>query len=235
MATTRRLNTSNKSEAPSKVQKTTEEKKIEALEKRLNEMATLLEKSMSSNEDTESLANKSRDDDYVNDEENKVSGDDYIKVMSLCPYVLNLRTERNPKNGKVYTFNSFGEVKRIQYRDLVKIIETHPTFTNDGVFIIINSKVIRRHALDESYESVLEKENIEKILSGNQTDAVNIFKTANDRQKNIIADMIVDKIVNNHGIDLNLVYRLSQEAGYDIHEKAKNIIAMMESVKSEND
>jgi hypothetical protein len=231
MATqSRRLNSSTNSKATSKPATTTSAKKtseVDELKKQIEELRKLVEGS------TKAENEVVQDDDFVNDDELKISGDDYIKVMSLCPYVLNLTTELKGK-GKIFTFQKFGEVKRILYNDLVKILEVHPRFANEGLFIIMNSKVVRRHGLDESYDNILTKENIEKILSGNQSDAVNLFKIANPKQKEMIATIIIDRMVGGLEMDLNLVDRLSREMDYNIANRVNEIKEMQESMKSEN-
>jgi hypothetical protein len=231
MATqSRRLNSSTNSKATSKPATTTSAKKtseVDELKKQIEELRKLVEGS------TKAENEVVQDDDFVNDDELKISGDDYIKVMSLCPYVLNLTTELKGK-GKIFTFQKFGEVKRILYNDLVKILEVHPHFANEGLFIIMNSKVVRRHGLDESYDNILTKENIEKILSGNQSDAVNLFKIANPKQKEMIATIIIDRMVGGLEMDLNLVDRLSREMDYRITDRVNEIKEMQESMKSEN-
>jgi hypothetical protein len=179
---------------------------------------------------------------YLDDESNeiKISGDDYIKVMSLCPHVLNLTTEQKGR-GKLFMFKSFGEVKRILYSDLVKIIENHNNFLHDGLFIILNNKVVRRHGLDEVYAKILTKEKINAILNGEQSDAVNLFKSTNLNQQKIIIDIIVAKLVDGLYLDLNLIDRISRayketsnNPDFDISNIVKDIQANIGFQKSGN-
>lgn len=158
--------------------------------------------------------------DYAN--EIKISGEDYIKVISLYPSILNLTTEPRGR-GKIFSFKQFGEVKRILYRDLVDIMENHTNFLHDGLFLILNRNVVRKHGLDDAYEAILTKDKIEKIMSGNQSDAVNLFKSANEKQQGIIVDLIVDKALAGFEVDLNLLDRLSRIIGYNIAEKIESI------------
>lgn len=152
----------------------------------------------------------------------RINPDEYIKIMSLCPYTLNLSTEAKGR-GKTFSFQQFGQVKRILYSDLVLIIENHSNFLNDGYFVILNSSVVRRHGLDEIYEHILTKENIDKILVGNQSDAVSLFKNANANQQKLIVDLFIQKILNGEQIDYNFLDRLSRIIGFNIAEKAESI------------
>ena len=162
--------------------------------------------------------------DYDDDENDNIniSSDSYIKVMSLTPYHLTLTTQALGK-GKKFDFKGFGEVKRILYRDLVDIMEQHSNFLMEGYYVILNRDVIRKHGLDDAYEKILDKSNIEKILSGNQSDAVNLFKSCNDTQREHISNMITAKIVAGESVDLNLLDRLSRVIGYDIAERGEEM------------
>ena len=145
--------------------------------------------------------------------------DDYIKVISLCPYKLNLSTKLRGE-GRIFGFNGFGEVKRIRYSDLIDILEVHDQFLKDGFFAILDKEVIQKHDLESDYGNVLTKENIESILEGNQSDAVTLFKVANDQQRNLIVLMFMDKIMRNEEVNLNFLDRISRVVGYSIHERA---------------
>ena len=186
-------------------------------------------------------AEKPKDKNIPVSNEEKINSDDYIKVMSLNPYELNLTTERNGR-GKIFSFKDFGEVKNILYGDLVLIIETHGSFLNQGRFVILDRRVIRRHGLDESYGKLLTKENFEAILdgrlsnnsSGNQSDAVKLFEGANDVQREAVSRIFVDKILAGEDVDLNFLYRLKRIIGYSIVEKAEGIRKTIEDSKEEN-
>jgi hypothetical protein len=166
--------------------------------------------------------------DFEDDDSNlkNINSDTYIKVISLCPYTLNLATARKDK-GKLYTFTHFGEVKRIIYRDLMEIIENHRNFLNDGLFLIMNRDVIRHQGLDDLYEKLLTKEKIEIILEGNQSDAVNMFRAANPKQQDLICNMIISEMADGKEMDLNFLDRISRVVAtridkYDIVEKVED-------------
>ncbi len=150
-----------------------------------------------------------------------VSSDDYIKVMSLCPMILNLCTKTYGQ-GKVFKFTKFGEVKRILYGDLVDVLEVNPTFAEAGLFFILDERVIRRHGLDDTYTKILDKSKIEQIFEGNNTDALNLYKSSNPRQQEVIRDMLIDKLRDDEGFDLNLIAAISKYSKVDLQEKAND-------------
>ena len=153
-------------------------------------------------------------------EEIVIGQTDYIKVMSLVPYRLNLCTKEKGQ-GKVYKFDNLYQVKKIIYSDLVDILEVDHQFLEQGYFIILNPKVVRAHGLDETYEKILPKEKIESIFT-NTDEGVALFTSANKGQQDIIVDLILQKMVADpKGIDLNLVDKISRISGIKISEKAE--------------
>jgi len=188
--------------------------KNNALEERIKQLESIIEKLTSQ---TESPKDKYSD----NFNEEKIPQDDYIKVISLCPVKLNLSTLGMGK-GEVFSFNSFGETKRILYSDLVKVMEHQKDFLKNGLFYIDDARVIKRHGLDEYCSAVLNKEKIEKIIK-NEENAISLFKSANTIQKQSIVQIFIDKLAKGENIDLNLIDALSRESGIKINEKAEEV------------
>jgi len=148
-----------------------------------------------------------------------IKSDKLIRVMSLCNHQLNLSTS-NEKGARHWTFNRFGEVKQIPYNMLLQIIENHPTFTESGIYYIMNKDVVRKHGLLEFYDNILTKEKMDDIINANDREAVEVYKTANKRQKEIINTMIVEKVRDGEEIDLNIVYAIGRAGGIDLVAKA---------------
>jgi hypothetical protein len=85
-----------------------------------------------------------------------------IRVMNAVNNELNLST-RGMGKGKVFTFDNFGEIKKISYQDLMQIVDAHWNFTQERKFLILNSCVVRNLGLEEIYQPLLEKLGIQKI------------------------------------------------------------------------
>jgi len=136
-------------------------------------------------------------------ENDSVKPEDYVQIMSLTNDRLNLSTEGFGK-GKKYTFTKFGEVKRIIYKEVADIIENQQHFLTRGLFFILDRRIIRLHGLDDLYATLLTKDKMESIIFGvgKSQDLVELYKSANDRQKEIINDMIVERITKNEDVDL---------------------------------
>jgi hypothetical protein len=150
----------------------------------------------------------------------KIPQDDYIKVMNLKAEPLTLSTALYGQ-GVLYNFAKFGQIKKIIYSDLVKIMEVHPNFLNEGFFYIMDKRVVRSHGLDEIYENILTKEQIENSLN-DLDQCVELFKVANDNQRKLIIDMLVDKIVEGHDVDRNIVDKLARISDIKIEDIIKD-------------
>ena len=192
--------------------------KEEDLKAEVEKLKLMISKLM---EEKDSSKNEYENDNYDKDDFNgiRIMQEEYIKVMSLCPMELNLSTEGNGK-GKKFKFDKFGDVKRILYSDLVNIMENNSHFLNYGFFYILDSKVIRKHGLDETYEKILTKEKIERIVN-NSVDAVDLFKSANEKQREFIQDMLIARVRDDIDVDLNMVDRISRIAGINIAERGE--------------
>lgn len=195
---------------------------VEELKKQIEELQRIVK----------GMAKSSRKKDG-DEESEKLPMQNYVKVMSLTPNILNLSTEGHGR-GKVFTFRKFGEVKKILYNDLVLILEAHHNFLEQGLFYILNKEVIQSHGLAEIYEHILPIDTIQKIINGdNQTDAVNFFASATDTQQDTICGMFIKKIFDGETVDLNLTDRLSRivqkrKPDFDIRKKAEEARAYSE-------
>jgi hypothetical protein len=201
-----------------------DKEKIEQLQQELSELRNMFQKALETKVINPELEKSQEVDkrfmDTEDEDQVKVSLEDYIKVMSLTPHQLNLSRIRGDK--KPFVFERYGQVKRILYKDLVEIIENHPNFVEAGNFVILNRDVIRRHGLDDIYEKILTKTNIDKILEGNQSDAVNMFKSANPKQQEMILEMIIRDMIDGKNVDLNFIDRLSRVVGFNIQERVED-------------
>lgn len=164
-----------------------------------------------------------------NDEEKqevKIQQDEYIPVMSLLPYNLNLST-KEAGMGSIKKFTKFGEVKRILYKDLLDILEVHHSFMEAGYFYILHPAFIRQQGLDDTYATILTKDKIEKIISTNSDDSVELYKSANERQQEIIVQLLIDKVrADPNSVNLNIIDRISRLSKRDIvkiAEEAKEL------------
>ena len=154
----------------------------------------------------------------------RLHDDDYVKVISLCDNILNLNTS-NDRNRSSYRFGKFGDVIRIPFGDLNKIMQNCRNFFDQGLFSILDPVAVHALGVDEYSTRILDKTKIERILAGNETDAVNLFKSASERQRETIINLILDKMMKGESFDLNLLDRLSRVIGpeYSIANRFKQM------------
>jgi len=202
----------------------TEELKMEELLEKIKTLEALV------------MSTKEQDSDANREPEaTKINPDDYIKVMSLLPYTLNLSTGRDG-TGSTKRFTSFGEIKYITYRELVQIIENHPVFAESGYFYIMDKNVIRQYGLDEVYNKILDKEKIELILNTKDESATDLFISANPRQQEVIVALLVSRLAENpDDVNLNVVEKISDISGVNIREKSKDTVSLQNYLKSLNE
>jgi len=161
-----------------------------------------------------------------------IAPNEFVKVMSLCANKLNLAT-RPHGLGKTFSFDRFGETKNILYSDLLEINNNQKNFLEAGYYYILDDRVIDFEGLNDVYDKILNKEQIERILS-NEKDATELFQKANPKQQGVIVKFVVDKMLAEENVDLNLVGILSKVSGIDIQKRVKNTLDALEVLEEEN-
>lgn len=152
--------------------------------------------------------------------------DSYIEVMSLFAGKLTLSTESLGK-GRKFSFSRFGETKRILYNDLASVMENFRRFMEEGIFYILNDRVVRKHGLDDIYSKILNKEMMVKVISCDSNAAVKLYENATQSQKETIDGMIISELkVGNPDMDMNVVTKIAKLANKDfvgLAEVARNL------------
>lgn len=158
-------------------------------------------------------------------EMSEINADEYIEIMSGVPWKLNLNRGigRNP-----FRFKTMFQTKRVMYKDLVEVLELNQRFAEEGIFIILDERVIRKHGLEEAYEAILNENLFKAVLSEPFDVALPIFKLANSRQKAIIANVMISKMADGEEIDMNFIHAITAETGIQVLEKVKDKRALAE-------
>lgn len=154
----------------------------------------------------------------VENQEKPILADDFIEVVSLTPYKLNLSTEPNGR-GRIVRFEKFGDVKRVSYADLVRIIDSNQKFLESGYFYIMDERVIKKHALMYAYDSILTKEKLQQVFDLKNT-AVSLYQSASDAQKQFIHQIISEKLIKGEEVDLNVVSQIERISGLNLIQSA---------------
>jgi hypothetical protein len=166
------------------------------------------------------LAMREKQNFIVGNNDNKVDGFEYIPVISLYKYALNLTTEAYGRGTK-YSFSKFGDIKNIMFQDLAKIVNVIPSFFTKGYVYIASPKTVHQLGFDDIYKTILNKETMEKAISG-KADAVMNYNTANQYQKEVIRDFLISKVRDNpQSVDMKLLVAFERDAGIKLIEMAE--------------
>jgi hypothetical protein len=201
-----------------------EKKEVDSLKARLAEL-----------EEPVTNTEKSEKGQSIQAKRSRVLLDDYVPVMSLLPYRLNLSTKEGGQ-GDIKKFTKFGEVKNILYKDLVDIIEVDRSFMEAGFFYILDPIVIRQHGLDETYSKILTKEKIDEILNNINTEyCIELYNSANSEQQKVIVQLLIEKIKTDpSSVNLYTVDRISRLSKIDISNKAEEEKALAQELSEQN-
>jgi hypothetical protein len=182
----------------------------EELEKKVADLSSALEQLLKQQVQTKTISNKAE----------QIQPNEFIKVMSLLGNRLNLSTQPHGR-GKTFSFDRFGEVKNILYSDLIEINNNQKNFLEAGYYYILDDRVIDAEALNDVYEKILDKKQIETILSSKEG-SIAMFQKANPKQQSVIIGFITEKILNGESVDFNIVNEIKRVSGIDINEKVRN-------------
>jgi len=207
-----------------KLPETPEQKKIREMENQLAELKKMIQNNSANNQQLQPVFyQQSQIDDSI-------PFNRQVKVMSLCPNKLNLSTEKAGK-GHHYTFERFGETKKISYGDLIAIGENHRNFKEAGFYYILDDKIVEEEGLSDIYATVLNKERVEQVLS-NSADAVSMFQKTNPKQQKNIVDMIVGKLLAGEYVDQNLIVNIDRILN---PQNDKNYVGINDRVNNANE
>jgi hypothetical protein len=142
-----------------------------------------------------------------------------VRVMSLFAGTLLLATQKG--GGKIYRFNSIGDVQPIIYADLVQILSNHQKICNEGQFIILDQDVIKAHSLTQVYERILGVDQIKNILEFDEQTIEDLFNKTTESIRESIISVVVDKINGKDSVDKNKIHFLSDICGMDLFAYAR--------------
>jgi len=209
----------------SETQKTKNPRKTNASAPEFDELSELkkkYEKEMQEmKKQIEALSGSSVSVNTEKTEKESIDLDDDIDVISLCNGVLNLTTGGFGK-GELYSFNEFGQVLPIPYRDLKEIAKNNRSFLEKGYFYIDNQKARVALRISKLYEKMPVAQDLITMLD---KDSVTIKKTLSimtPEQKTMIASLVIDKLFNGEKLDMNLVKEIGDSVDKDLSTIARD-------------
>lgn len=156
------------------------------------------------------------ENDYV-----EISPQKPIRVISLTPGGLSLRTNLNG-SGKTFRFDKFGSTLSITYGDLQDVINTDRSFIEGGAVYICDSNVIKNHYYEDIYKKFLTVDTINNILTFSKDKIVEMVSNTTESIQEAVIAVIVDKINRNEYVDMNKVEAIGKACKNpcDIHSLA---------------
>ena len=181
---------------------------IKKLEAQLEEQRKQIEMLMNALQNNVTVNNNSN----INDD---ISADDEILVISLTPNKLNLVGD----GGTVlFSFDEMYEEQFIDYASLKEIVRLNRDMARNGRFYILDERVVNKLRLKNNYKSVLNPEQLKKILSVDVNKAIELYKMANDVQQRTIIELVKQSKFKGDTIDYNLLGELSNLSGINLIE-----------------
>ena len=181
---------------------------IKKLEAQLEEQRKQIEMLMNALQNNVAVNNNSS----INDD---ISADEEILVISLTPNKLNLVGD----GGTVlFSFDEMYEEQFIDYASLKEIVRLNRDMARNGRFYILDERVVNKLRLKNNYKSVLNPEQLKKILSVDVNKAIELYKMANDVQQRTIIELVKQSKFKGDTIDYNLLGELSNLSGINLIE-----------------
>lgn len=181
---------------------------IKKLEAQLEEQRKQIEMLMNALQNNVTVNNNSN----INDD---ISADEEILVISLTPNKLNLVGD----GGTVlFSFDEMYEEQFIDYASLKEIVRLNRDMARNGRFYILDERVVNKLRLKNNYKSVLNPEQLKKILSVDVNKAIELYKMANDVQQRTIIELVKQSKFKGDTIDYNLLGELSNLSGINLIE-----------------
>lgn len=112
---------------------------------------------------------------------------------------------------------------QFNYQDFLEteasiIVANMSNMVRSGSIYIDDEQFLADHNLTDVYRYLLSKDQLQHLLDNDPKYAIEAYKGANDNQKQIILDMICDKLDKGQEVDGNILITLSKLSGKDLLE-----------------
>ena len=186
-------------------------KAVDNTQEQLKLLQEQLAKLMAENE---ALKAKEATKAVVEDEEEELTADTDITVISQTVGKLVISTEGNGV-GTVYRFEQFGEVQDIPFGDLRDIVKNKPRFAKEGAYYICNPQAVKKLRLDAQYKNLIDEKTFTNLFELDSKTIVNLYESAPKMQQEQIVSLIEDRLANHLDVDGNVLIKIGQLCGKD--------------------
>lgn len=152
----------------------------------------------------------------------------YIRVVSLFDGTLNVGTEFNG-GGKLFVFDKLGKSQKILDTDLRDIVRSNRSFAENGYFYICDKTFVEDVGLADNYNQIIGEQAFLSLCNGNRSEeALEIFKSATEQQKNNLIDVIVRKEADGE-LDKKFIAFFDEDGSLGISSKVKDTKNVVEA------
>lgn len=183
--------------------------------KQMEEMQKQIKILQEEKKSSEELIRILQNNNSSNKDSDELKLDDDIVVISQTVGGLTLSTDGKGE-GTVYRFLKFGEVQDIPWGDLKDICKNMRSLAQKGAFYIANEKAVEKAKLKTYYNRMLSNEDILHLFDKDVNTIIELYKLANDFQKETIIDLVINKKLKGDTIDSGILYALSDLSGKNL-------------------
>lgn len=145
-----------------------------------------------------------------------------VKVVSLTSCVISVSTEENGE-GKAITFNKYGDIRTVKFDDLADMVASYPNAFEKGYIYINDPAVVAELGLDDVYQDIHTKKDMDKILKLDSDESVEGFKNLDTLFQKIIARDLATRLMNGEKLDRNRIQKIKDDTNIDIEAMAEDI------------
>ncbi len=166
----------------------------------------------------------------MSNEQIKSSDDDDVVVVSMCNWLLNLTTEPMGA-GNVYQFTHFGEEQTIPKDDLKRIVKVNSKFIKEGLVYITDADFVKKEKLSTAYSKLIDLDRMKELLNADKSTFKKVFVSLPASQKEVLIDLITQRLIKDEEIDMNIVYICEEISGRSLTEEVNQAKEVLKEMK----
>lgn len=133
-----------------------------------------------------------------------------ITFVSMVPGTLVL------KGTTIWKIEGQFNSRSIMESEAEAILSNMNNAIRNGIVYIADAQFVKEHNLEAVYAHLITDAQLKELLSMNAKYVVDVYKNANDTQKQVIIDMVSEKKLNGQEIDANILIELGKLCHKDL-------------------
>ena len=133
-----------------------------------------------------------------------------ITFVSMVPGTLVL------KGTTIWKIEGQFNSRSIMESEAETILSNMNNAVRNGIVYIADAQFVADHNLEAVYAHLITDAQLKELLSMNAKHVVDVYKNANDSQKQILIDMITEKKLNGAEVDANILIELGKLCHKDL-------------------